>query len=183
MSIIKLLLPHATKLGGECCTSVFDAWIRGLSLLHGIMSSQHDGLASVPPRREGPAKSGADHNKLWLNKQPSSCSLCFLPWCHSSLLHPYVEGRHMVWELLTSYIWTRASIHALPHSKEMKRREEWRGVFAMVNVILNSLRFQPHNGLLAETVAKKWEISSELWHLPSVASRVQRRSLEGPRVA
>lgn len=53
----------------------------------------------------------------------------------------------------------------------------------MVNGTMNSLLSQPHSGLPAETVAKKWEISSELWHLPSVASRVQRRSLEGPRVA
>lgn len=42
---------------------------------------------------------------------------------------------------------------------------------------------QPHGGPLAETVAKKWELSPEFWHLPSVASQVQRRSLEGPCVA
>lgn len=34
-----------------------------------------------------------------------------------------------------------------------------------------------------ETAAEKGEASAELWHLPSVACRVQKRSLECPRVA
>lgn len=75
------------------------------------------------------------------------------------------------------------SVLALVPVRQWEGGQRWAGTICHGNGVTNSHPSQPSCGLPGEMVTKKKEVSRELRHLPSVASRVQRRSLEGPCVA